>query len=321
MTYLRSDFVRLAAGAPLAALALRATAGAQTPPTLRVLSFPSDAIKQVLYPIQAGIFRNLGLQIELDPMGSGAAIVSALVGGSGDFGSGSLFPVFSAFGHGFPLHIVAPIAVYDTDHCDAWLVVRADADIHQAHDLNGKVIGGDTPSEISIVATRVWMDRNGGNGKSLQALALNASEILTALVQGRIDAAVLRPPWLTIAMQSGRIRVVAKPLDVVAPRFLLSCWVASDDFIAKNPATVKAFVAGLTAGARYVDRHQDDTVAMVAQFTKQDPAQIRAGVRTIIAESITVADVQKPLDFAYKYSIIDKHYDARAMLSKYVPLS
>ncbi len=285
-----------------------------------MLSFASDAIKQVLYPMQAGIFSRLGVQIELDPMGSGAAIIAGVVGGSGEFGSGSLFPVFSAVGHGIPLRVVAPIALYDTNHCDAWLVVRSDADIHRARDLNGKVMGGDTPSEISVVATRVWMDRNEADGKSLRALALNASEILAALLEGRIDTAVLRPPFLTRAMQSGRIRVLAKPLDVVAPRFLLSCWVASLDYIAKNPATVKAFVTGLSAGAQYANRHQSETVDMVAQFTKQDPAQIRAGVRTVIAETITVADVQTPLDFAYKYGVIDKQYDARAFLSEYVPL-
>jgi NitT/TauT family transport system substrate-binding protein len=320
VTVLRRDFVRLAAGAPLAGFGLGTTARAQNLQTLRVLSFASDAIKQVLYPMQAGIFSKLGFQVQLDPMGSGAAIISALVGGSGDFGSGSLFPLFSAFGHGIPLRIVAPIALYDTDHCDSWLVVRADSDIHEAHDLNGKVMGGDTPGEISVVATRIWMDRHSGDGKSLRALALNVSELLPALLQGRIDTAVLRPPFLTVAMQSGRVRVLGKPLDVVAPRFLLSAWVASADYIDKNPAAVKAWVAALSAGARYVDGHQDATVDMVAQFTKQDPAQIRAGVRTIIAESVTLADVQAPLDFAYKYGVIDKQYDARGMLSEYLPL-
>jgi ABC-type nitrate/sulfonate/bicarbonate transport system substrate-binding protein len=285
-----------------------------------VLSFASDAIKQVLYPQQAGLFSKLGYQLQLQPMGSGSAIISALVGGSGDFGSGSLFALFTAFGHGIPLRIVAPIALYDTDHCDSWLVVRSDSGLHQARDLNGKVMGGDTPSEISVVATKIWMDRHDGDGKSLRALGLNGSEILNALLAGRIDTAVLRPPFLTVAMQSGRVRVIGKPLDVIAPRFLLSAWVASVDYIDKNPAAVKAWVTALTAGARYVDRHQDETVDMVAQFTKQDPAQIRAGVRTVIAESITLADVQTPLDFAYKYGVIDKPYDARAMLSEYVPV-
>jgi len=62
--------------------------------------------------------------------------------------------------------------------------VRSDSDLHQASDLNSKVMGGDTPSEISVVATRIWMDRHGGDGKSLRALGLPVSELLPALVQG-----------------------------------------------------------------------------------------------------------------------------------------
>lgn len=320
MTHPRRDFIRFATAAPLAASVLPSAARADTLQTLRVLSYPSDAIKQILYPSQAGIFRDLGVSVELQPMSSGAAILAALVGGTGDFGSSSLFPAFSARGNGIPLRIVAPIALYDTDHCDAWLMVRAGADIHEARDLNGKVMAGDTPADISIYATRVWMDHNGADGKSLRAIGLPASSVLAAMVQGRIDTAVMRPPFLTIATQSGQLRALAKPLDMIAPRFLLSCWLATDDYISKNGALVKAFVSGLTAGARYVDSHQNDTVDMVAQFTKQDPAQIRAGVRTIIADSITVADVQKPLDFAFRFGLVDKHYDARTMLSQYVPM-
>jgi hypothetical protein len=53
---------------------------------------------------------------------------------------------------------------------------------------------------------------------------------------------------------------------------------------------------------------------MVAKFSGQDRAVVAAGVRSIIGESITLADVQKPLDFAYKYGVVDKHYDARDAL-------
>ena len=94
---------------------MAAPAQGQSLQTIHVLSFASDAIKQVLYPVQAGLFSKLGFQVQLQTLGSGSAIISALVGGSGDFGSGSLFALFTAFGHGIPLRIVAPIALYDTN--------------------------------------------------------------------------------------------------------------------------------------------------------------------------------------------------------------
>jgi ABC-type nitrate/sulfonate/bicarbonate transport system substrate-binding protein len=74
------------------------------------------------------------------------------------------------------------------------------------------------------------------------------------------------------------------PLDVIAPRFLLSCWVATAEYVEKNPEAIKAFVAGsVVAGGRYTNAHQDETVDMVAH--------------------------------------IDKQYEAKAMLSPYVPMT
>jgi ABC-type nitrate/sulfonate/bicarbonate transport system substrate-binding protein len=106
----------------------------------------------------------------------------------------------------------------------------------------------------------------------------------------------------------------------VAPRFLFSCWIATTEYIAKNPQTVKAFVDSLTEAGRYTNAHQAETVAMVSKFSGQNPATVAAGVRTIIGEQITMADVQKPLDFAYRHGVVDRHYDADAMLSQFAPL-
>lgn len=322
MTLQRGDFIKLTASASLSGIVSTAgSAAAQSLQTVRALSLPLDPAKQVLYAMQSGIFRKHGLQVELTAMGSGAAMVAAIVGGSAEFAAGSLFSVFNAYGRGVPVRMVAPIAIYDTEHCDDWLLVRKDSPLHTPRDLSGKVMGADAPNDISVMATRVWIDQHGGDGKSLRSLGMNTSEQLLALDQGRIDMICIKPPFLTLAMGSGRVRALGKPLDAIAPHFLLSCWIATTDYIAKNPETVKAFVAGLTEGAHYTNRHQAETIDMVAQFSKQDPTQIREGVRTVIAESISLADVQKPLDFAYAHGVIDKHYDARVMLSSFVPMN
>lgn len=314
----RRDFLKLAAAAPFAAAT---PAAAQTLQALHVLTVPTDAAKQVLYAQQADLFRKRGFTVDIGTLSNGAATFSAVVGGSADFAAGSLFPVFQAYGRGIPVRIVAPITLYDTNHCDQWLVVRKDSPIVTARDLNGKVIAGDAPDDIGTVSVRVWMDQHGGDGKSLRMTPLSPREQLAAIDQGRIDTAALKPPYLTAAMQSGRFRVIGKPLDAVAPRFLFSCWIATVDYIEKNPAAVKAFADVLTEAAHYTNAHPAETVAMVAKFTGQDPAVIAAGVRSTIGERITLADVQKPLDFAYKYGVIDKQYDAKAVLSRFVPMS
>jgi NitT/TauT family transport system substrate-binding protein len=282
---------------------------------VRAITVPSDAAKQILYPQRANLFRRQGIQVELSSMASGAAIFAAIVGGSADVGTGSLFPVFTAYGHGIPLRIIAPSGVYSTDKCDTWLLVRKDSLIHTPRDLNGKIMGAPGPDDIFVHATRVWLDEHGGDGKSLRPIELTSSEQLAALTAGRVDAVVLRPPYLTVAMQSGNVRVLGKPLDVIAPHFLVSVWVATADYIAANANTVKAFVAGLAEGARYTNAHPNEAAQMVAQFSGQDASLLEHGVRSVTGESITLSDVQKPLDFAYKHGVIDQHFDAQSVVS------
>jgi NitT/TauT family transport system substrate-binding protein len=316
----RQRFLKLAAATPLTASAFNAPAMAQTLQALQVLTVPTDAAKQVLYAQQAGLFRKRGFNVDIGMLANGAATFSAVVGGSADFAAGSLFPVFQAYARGLPIRIVAPISLYDTNRADMWLVVRKDSPIQTARDLNGKIMAGDAPDDIGTVSVRAWVDQHGGDGKSLRMTPLSPREQLAAIDQGRIDTAGLRPPYLTAAMQSQRFRVIGKPLDAIAPRFLFSCWITTTDYIAKNPQNVKAFVESLIEAGRYTNAHQAETVEMVSKFSGQNPATVGAGVRTIIGEDITKADVQKPLNFAREHGVIDKQYDASVMLSQFFPL-
>jgi NitT/TauT family transport system substrate-binding protein len=253
-------------------------------------------------------------------MGSGAAIMAAVLGGSADFGASSLFPAFAAYLRGIPIRMIAPASLYASDHADTLLLVKNDSPIRAARDLNGKIMGADAPNDIYVVSVRAWMDAHGGDGKSIRPIELKATEQLASLDAGRIDLAVLKPPYLNVALDSGKFRTLGKPLDVIAPHFLLSCWVASADFIAKNPDVVKNFVAGLTEAARYTNAHQSETVDMVAAFSGQDPAQLRTGIRSLTADTISLADLQRPLDFAVKYGFIDKTFDITGLLAPSVPL-
>ncbi len=318
----RSDFAKLAGIAALTGLAGGPqTAAAQDLRTVRMLSVPSDGSKALLYAQQAGLFRKHGIQADVQPLGSGAAIFAALLGGSAEFGAGSLFPVFSAYNHNVPLRIIAPISLYESAQPDSVLLVHKDSPIRSPRDLSGKSMGGNTSTDIYVAATRAWVDQNGGDGKSIRAIELQPAEQLAALEAGRIDACVLKAPLFTVGLDSGKLRMLGKPLDAIGPRFLLSAWVATVDYIAKNPDIVNAFVAACGEAARYTNAHPLETINLVATFSGLDPALLQHSVRSITADAITPADVQRPLDFAYKYGIIDKPFDASAVLAASVPIS
>jgi NitT/TauT family transport system substrate-binding protein len=318
----RRDFVKLAAGASLSGVvAARRPAVADALRKVNVLEIPTDGAKAVLYAQKAGLFRKRGIDADIVAMGSGSAIYAAVIGGSADFGSGSLWPAYEAYAHGVPLRIVAPAGIYTSARPDGFLLVRKDSPIKTASDLNGKIVGGDSPEGISIVALRAWLDQHGGDGSSIRPLELKQTQQLEALDAGRIDAVILKPPYLTVAQESGKFRAIGTPYDSIAPRYLLSCWVATADFIAKNPDVVKAFVGGLAEAARYANTHQDQTVDMVAAFSGQDRTQLARGLRSVETDSATMAMLQAPLDLAVKYGVMDRKIDLNGILAPMFPLA
>jgi NitT/TauT family transport system substrate-binding protein len=317
----RRDYIRLSALTTLGAAAAARDAAADDLKTVRVLEVPTDGAKSVLYAEKAGLFRKRGIDANIVAVGSGETIFPAVVGGSADFGSGSLWPVFEAYAHGIPLRIIAPASLYRADRPDGFLLVAKDGPIKTPRDLNGKIIGGDAAKDIAIMAIRAWLDQHGGEGRSLRSIELRQTEQVAALDAGRVDAVLLKPPYLTVALETGKYLKLGTPYDAVAPRFALSCWVATADYIAKNPDTVKAFTAGLLEAAKYTNANQDATTGMVAAFSGQDAAILGRGIRSTTAETVTAADFQGPLEFAYKCGVIDQHFDLSGVLASTVVLS
>src|ERR1700691_5545697 len=157
MAIRRSGLLKLAGCASLGTFAsATATATAQDVRSRRVLEVLTDGAKSVLYAQQANIFRKHGISADIVPLGSGAAIFAAVLGGAADFGSGSTWPVYQAYARGLSLRIVAPATVYESDDPDEFLLVRKDGPIRVPSDLNGKVFGGDNATDIGVMAARAW---------------------------------------------------------------------------------------------------------------------------------------------------------------------
>ena len=212
----RGELIKLASCASLSAtLSAPGPALADELRTLRILAVPTDGIKVTLYAQRAGLFAKHGLKAEILAIGSGAEIFSAIIGGAADIGSGSLFPVFAAYGRGVPVRIIAPASLYTSDHADAFLMVQKIAPIRTARDLNGKIFGTDAIQDVFSMATRAWIDQHGGDGKSLRELELKPSEQVAALDAGRIDAVVLKSPFLQAAQTTNKFRTLGRPLDAI----------------------------------------------------------------------------------------------------------
>jgi NitT/TauT family transport system substrate-binding protein len=295
----------------LAAAAAAPSVAAADLAVVRVASAADDDVTPVLYAQSAGLFRKAGLEIRLTRMNSGAATAAAVAGGSIDIGKSSMMALIAAHARGVPFTLIAPSGLYQTQTPSALLVVPKNSPIKSAKDLDGKTMPTTSLRELMQIATYAWVDQNGGDWRSINFIEMPASAIPAALDDGRVDATTLNYPVLQKILDSGKARVLAKPMDAIAPEFMIAAWFATNDYIAKHRSLVDRFRAVLREAAQYVNTHRPQTVGLLASFSGMEPETIAKMQRVTTGTTLDPRLVQPLIEAAAKYHIIDKAFDAR----------
>lgn len=276
---------------------------------------PSDPGLTPLVGIRTGIYRRYGIDVTIQTMPSGAAISAAVAGGALHVGGSSLMGLINAHVHGLPFQIVAPASIYVSERSAEAIVVRKDAPIRAAADLDGKTVASPALGDLLASATLAWIDANGGDAKSVHQIELNPAATPAALAAGRIDAAAIQEPRLTEMLRSGDVRVLGKPYDVIAKRFLNAALFSTTDFVNDNRDLISRFSRATLEVNAFANEHPDQTAPWLAEFTKVDLDSIQHSTRALFGTSLTVADVQLVVDAAARFKIIDHAFDASELIS------
>lgn len=298
-----------------AGLAVPGRAGAQTLTKLTVGTGPIDDSTPVLAGVHAGIYRRYGLDVDVQQFQSGAAMAAAVVGGSLQIGGSAIMGLILAHLRNVPFRIVTPGSVYLSEKPAMALLVRKDSPIHSAADLNGKTIASPALHDLFSAATLAWMEANGGDASSVRQVEVPPAATLPAIEAGRIDAAMIVEPRLSEGLRSGNVRVLGKAYDAIGKRFLVAAEFSTLDFINANRELVGRFTRAQLEAHAYANAHPAETAPWLAEFAKVDVDTIRASTREVFAESLSLPDIQRVIDAAVKYKLIDRGFDAREIVS------
>jgi NitT/TauT family transport system substrate-binding protein len=272
--------------------------------TVRVISFPIDTGLEVHYAQSGHFDEQAGLKFETQMMSFGAASQSALLGGSADIVNSNPGSLAIAREHGFPLVIVAAGGLYSSAEPTSTMMVPKDSTLRTARDFAGKTIAINGLNSLSHFAVQAWIDKNGGDSKSAHYVDLPFAQMPQTLASHRIDAALLAEPNLTAAKQDARI--FANVYDAVAPHFVISIWVSTQQWVSANPDVARRFAQMLYRTATWANAHRAQTADVLAATTKLDPANVKSMNRIVFAESADAALIQPQLDITLKYGAITK---------------
>ena len=290
----------------------QASAQSTAPLTKLVVGMtPTDDAAAVLYAVQSGMFRKVGLDVDVQKISSGSATAAALVGGTFQFGSVSAISAVTAVAKGLPLQFVAPGGLYNSTTDFVATVVRKDSTLQPGKDFNGRTIGSVSLQDLNSIAMLNWIEQHGGDPKTVKVLELPYSALLAALDDGKIDMVTLIQPGLSLGLASGKVRIIGKAYDALAPRFYITSWMARTDWAAANPDIVKKFATVMRDAEVYANAHKNETAPLVAPFAGIELEQMLKGGRdTYAATYMDPKGVQPIIDALVKYNVIDKRLDA-----------
>jgi NitT/TauT family transport system substrate-binding protein len=286
----------LLAGA--AALGAASTLPAQAADvTVRIGVVASDVSAEPYYADAGGFYRRAGLQAQIEALSGGGAIIDAVASGSLDVGFANLTSAAAAHQRGIPVTLIAPATLYTSKAPITVLVKARGAPLRTGTDLHGKTVAVSTLRGELQVAASLWIDKTGGDAKSVHFVELPFAAMAPALAGGRVDAAMITEPAMTI--QKERIELLANAYDAIADEFLIGGWVAAAAF-AKSDAAQR-FATAMAETARWANAHRSQTAEILAARAKLELSVVRAMVRAAYGERLTAQTIQPVLDAAAKY--------------------
>jgi NitT/TauT family transport system substrate-binding protein len=244
----------------------------------------------------AKLFEKYGLNVDLVMITGGARSVAALLGGSTQFATGSGTAPLLAQARGSDVVILA--ASYNK--FPYAFVVKPD--IRSPKDLKGKRIGilnfGGSNDFALQLALKEW-------GIKQQEVNViiggDAPTRVLSLTVGRIDAAILSPPHLTMAVKAG-FRVLADMGEMRA-NFSQSTLYARRSYLRENRDVAKRFLKAYAEAVHVIKTNREHTVRVFAKRMRLDDAEILRSTYEYFAPHfsspprVNMAGIKDTLDF------------------------
>jgi NitT/TauT family transport system substrate-binding protein len=314
-TFLERSGAACAALAGAGAGVLR-PAAAQEPAPLNVAAIPSDISGSAYYAADNGYFKQGGLAASFLGLANGPAIASAVLGGSADVGYSNVISLAIAHTRNLPVTILFPANLHVHDAPTAGLLcVKKSSPIQSGKDLNGKVMAVIGLNNIADVAARAWIDKNGGDAKTVKSVELPFSEMKAALEAERIDAAVLDASDPLLGTPGDTIRLIASTFDAVAPRFAPSVWFSTTAWVAAHPAQAKAFVSAMRRSALWANGHHPESAVILSKYTTVPAKDIQSLRRATYGDRLTPELIQPNIDVAVAYGVIKAGFPAADIIT------
>jgi NitT/TauT family transport system substrate-binding protein len=292
----RRTALGLVGAAPLGALA---TQSARAADAMRLAAPALDATALMFYANDQNYFKNAGLAVDLQAMANGEAVTLAVAGGAVDIGCSEAVSLILAYHKGIPITLIAAGGLQTLKSPTGLLFARNDLKATTGADFNGKTMAVVGLNGFAQYGTQNWIDKNGGDSKTVKFVQFAGAQIGVALQDGRVDGAFVPEPFVSAVKKVAR--PVANSMGAIAPQYVSSAHFTTVPYAKAHEADIRKFQAALSKAAEWSNANPDQTALVIERVARVSPEVVGASVRAHYGAALDSASVQPLIDIAAKY--------------------
>lgn len=215
-----------------------------------------------------GYFAEEGLDAQSLMHTYGKAALQSVLENKAEFATVAETPVMFNVLKGEKIFVIANIEASSMNNA---IVARKSSGINAPGDLKRKRIGF-TPGTTSDFFLDSLLTANGLTRQDIQPVAMKPEEMQDAIMAKRVDAvSTWNYPLTQIKRQLGADGTILYDREIYTETFNIA---AQQDFVRKNPATVKRFLRALIKAENFVAKNPDEAQAIMSAATKIDKSLI-----------------------------------------------
>lgn len=219
--------------------------------------------------VAQGYFAEEGLDVQPLMHTYGKAALQSVLDKKADFATVAETPVMFTVLKGEKIFVIANIEASTMNNA---IVARKEAGISAPADLKGKRVAF-TPGTTSDFFLDTLLTANGLTRKDIQPVPLKPEEFQDAIMAKKIDAAsTWNYPLTQIRRQLGANGTIIYDREIYTETFNIA---AQQDFVHKNPETVKRFLRALIKAEDFVAKNPGAAQSIMSAATNIDVGLIR----------------------------------------------
>jgi NitT/TauT family transport system substrate-binding protein len=243
-------------------------------------SAKADSIRLVLVPAtvsvvpyiaaEHGFFKKNGLDVKVTASQNLGTFAPSL-GRQYDIAWGTPADVVAARAQGLGIEVIAGAYRDSSANQQAQIFSGADSGITDIAGLKGKRIATPTLAGTLYLSLLTSLERAGISPKDVKFVEVPFPNMLDQVKAGRVDAAAVVQPFVGAFRAAGQ-RALGDPFVGIDDPALAGMWIASSDWIKKNPDEAKAYQLALDQTVTWIGANETEARALIATLLKLPPA-------------------------------------------------